>query len=142
MGDIRPGTRVVSYIRVSSDREDKYGPEEQRADIARFAARERLSIVEEVSDLDVSGTVALEARKGLSRALSLVEAGTVDAPLVARFDRLGRDTFECLWIERRFREVGSEVICAQGLNGDEPLIEAMRTVMYTFATLDRQQLVA
>jgi hypothetical protein len=58
--------------------------------------------------------------------------------VVARYDRLSRDTFEALAIERAFARTGAEVVFAEGLNGSE--YSFMRTIMFALAEEDRRRL--
>lgn len=62
--------------------------------------------------------------------------------MIARYDRLARDTLEALLIEREFQRAGATVLYAQGMNGDTAEMAFMRDVLHSMAKLEKQQLVA
>ncbi len=87
MGDL------VSYLRVSTARQGKsgLGLEAQRDAIAAFAAREGLSIIAEMIEIETAkGADALERRPQLKEALSVARKAKC-AVVVAKLDRLSRD---------------------------------------------------
>jgi DNA invertase Pin-like site-specific DNA recombinase len=85
--------RIVSYIRVSTDKQGKsgLGIEAQREAIARFAESEGLTIVAEHVEVETGkGADALDRRPELAAALAA--AKRVGGRLaVAKLDRLSRD---------------------------------------------------
>ena len=139
-----PSRRVVGYCRVSTHEQAErgFGLDVQRQRIGEYTDREGLRLVARFEDPGVSGTTPLALRPGLTEALSLVEAGTADALLVARLDRLARDTLEALLIERAFKEAGGDVIYTEGMNGDDATAEFMRTVLAGAATFEKKNLAA
>lgn len=86
-------TQIVSYLRVSTDRQGKsgLGLEAQREAVARFAEAEGLVIVAEFVEVETGkGTDALDLRPKLAAALA--EAARLKCPVaVAKLDRLSRD---------------------------------------------------
>src|ERR1700733_6166070 len=84
---------IVSYIRVSTGRQEKsgLGIEAQRAAIARFAAAEGLEVVSEFVEGETGkGSDALDRRPRLDEALT--KAKRAKAPVVvAKLCRLSRD---------------------------------------------------
>jgi DNA invertase Pin-like site-specific DNA recombinase len=86
--------RAVGIVRVSRvggrDGEQFVSPSEQAERIRTACARDDLTLVETIEEMDISGGAALEKRPGLSRAVELVEAGEADVVVVAFFDRLVR----------------------------------------------------
>jgi len=136
--------RVVGYCRVSTveQAERGFGLDLQRARLADYCLREGLDLIALHEDPGVSGTTPLAERPGLAEALSLVEAGEADAILVARLDRLARDVLEALLIERQFKEAGGDVLYVEGLNGDDPTAEFMRTVLAGAAQFEKKNLAA
>ena len=99
-----PG-RCLTYRRVSSvDQRDRgYGLDDQAATIADFIAREGLDVVGHFADPGVSGTTPLEGRPGLSDALDTALREGAGVLVVARHDRLARDTLQALLIEKPSR---------------------------------------
>lgn len=83
-------TRVVGYIRVSSQRQadDGVSLDAQRAKLTAYAAAIDLDMVVVVSDAGVSAR-SLE-RPGLQRVLALLNDGTAEGVLVVKLDRLTR----------------------------------------------------
>src|SRR5437870_91990 len=85
-------TKAVSYLRVSGRGQvDGDGPERQRQAIARFAKAGSYTVVEEYSDLGVSGTTELADRPGLAALLDRLESNGVRTVIIERADRLARD---------------------------------------------------
>jgi DNA invertase Pin-like site-specific DNA recombinase len=114
----RAERRAVGIVRVSyvGDRKDKgdsfVSPTEQRQQIERVRQREDWPLVEVLEELDVSGGTPLAKRRGLRRALELVETGQADIILVAYFDRLWRDLVVQLEVVPRVERVGGMVYAA------------------------------
>src|SRR6266851_6623308 len=120
-------TRVVGYRRVSTNEQvNGYGLAVQQDVLEAFCRRERLSLVQTFTDPGVPGSTPLEEREGLSAALAAVRAGDAEALVVARYDRLARDTLRALLIEQAFREAGGGILYAEGINGDGDSMEFMR----------------
>jgi DNA invertase Pin-like site-specific DNA recombinase len=138
----RDARRVVGYVRVSTDEQLRgFGPAVQRERIAEYAKREKLRLVATYED-SISGTVPLAGRPGLSEALDVVRAGRAEALLVARQDRIARDSLVAALVERDFEEAGGSVVSAEGGNGNGPAEKLARTVMDAVAEYDRSSLVA
>ena len=135
--------RAVAYLRVSTDEQAKhYGLDVQRKEIVAFARAEGVQLVAEHSDPGVSGTTALAERDGLSQALSAVKAGEAEALVVARPDRLARETLQALLIEKAFVDAGARVLYADGLKGEGDTVELMRTILHGMAQFEKRQVVA
>jgi DNA invertase Pin-like site-specific DNA recombinase len=84
---------VISYIRVSTDRQGKsgLGIEAQRAAIARFVEAEGLTLATEYVEVETGkGADALERRPVLREALAQARKAK-GAVVVAKLDRLSRD---------------------------------------------------
>ena len=84
--------KVIGYIRVSTDgqcKEDKYGLEVQRQQIAEYCARNDMEIMEWVSDEGESGA---KERPGFDRIVyGEVSNPPTEAVIVAKSDRVARD---------------------------------------------------
>jgi len=85
---------AVGYLRVSTTEQADhgYGLDAQRARIEEFCERERLGLAAVFEDPGVSGTRPLEDREGLVVALTRARELDAAALVVARLDRLARDT--------------------------------------------------
>jgi len=87
------GSSVVSYIRVSTDRQRRsgLGIEAQRATVARFAEAEGLTVIAEYIEAETGkGADALDRRPQLTGALARARLNKCPV-LVSKLDRLSRD---------------------------------------------------
>jgi len=135
-------TRVIGYRRVSThEQTNGYGLAVQADVLEAFCRRERLKLVTTFTDPGVPGSTPLEQREGLSAALAAVRGGLGDALVVARYDRLARDTLQALLTEQAFREAGAGVLYAEGVNSDADEMAFLRTVMHAMAEEQKRQLV-
>src|SRR5215471_6234301 len=86
-------TKIVAYLRVSTDRQGRsgLGLDAQRDAITRFAEAEGLEVIAELVEVETGkGTDALERRPLLRDALALARKHKA-AVCVAKLDRLSRD---------------------------------------------------
>jgi site-specific DNA recombinase len=137
--------RAVGYVRVSSTEQATKGlglPVQEQA-VVDFCRREGYELVEVFSDPGVSGTLHLHERPGLRAALEAVSERSADpvpvtAIVVARWDRLGRDTYVSLACFGEFARHGCEVQAADGSGADQ----MSREIYMVFAGAARRELVA
>lgn len=131
--------KIAAYIRVSTTgqaRADAFGLDVQRDAIQRYADRERHEIAAWYQDIGISG--ATIDRPGLTTILQDAEAGMFGAMVVARMDRVARDVFVQLWIEKELLKAGVEVISAtEPLRGRDPMMTAFRQMTAVFAELEK-----
>src|SRR5918995_6283795 len=123
--------QAVSYVRVSGKGQaDGDGPERQRQAIARYTKSARLSLLEEFSDLGVSGTRELADRPGLATLLDRLESNGVRTVIVERADRLARDLMVQEVIVGQFSKIGARILTADGVDltneGDDPTRRLIR----------------
>src|SRR5687767_2720841 len=112
-----PSQQAVSYLRVSGKgQSDGDGPERQRQAIARFARSTKLAIVEEFSDIGVSGTKDLSDRPGLARLLDRLESNGMKTVIIERADRLARDLMVQEVILGQFSKIGARILTADGID--------------------------
>jgi DNA invertase Pin-like site-specific DNA recombinase len=86
-------SRVVFYIRVSTDRQRRsgLGIEAQRASMARFAEIEGLTVIGEYIEAETGkGADAIDRRPQLAAALAMARSNKCPV-LVSKLDRLSRD---------------------------------------------------
>jgi DNA invertase Pin-like site-specific DNA recombinase len=134
---------AIGYVRVSTDRQADSGAglAAQRAAIAAFAKRNGLTVTAIFEDAGVSGAAGLEDRPGLIDALAALRRG--DALIVAKRDRLARDTMLSLVIEKAAGRRGASIMSADGCgNGDTAADAFMRTVMAGAAQFERSLIAA
>lgn len=136
---------VIGYARCSTTEQanDGLSIDTQRARIAAWAETNGATLLEVVADEGVSGTKPLGDRAGGKRIAAILEARRtdVDAVIVVRTDRLGRDAAETLTLLKRFRtgRVGL-VAVAQHLDLATPHGKAMAAMGAVFGELERDLL--
>ena len=128
---------TYGYIRVSleSQAESGLGLEAQRAAILTKWP----DVAEWYADEGLSGTRA--DRPGLVTALDALKRGDVLA--VAKRDRLSRDMYLDLWLERAVEKRGATIQCADGNgNGTDPAAVLMRRMLAAFSEFERGMIAA
>ena len=136
------GMRVLSYARCSSVEQSTEGwsIEAQQARVQAWATACSATVVEEVVDIGVSGSKPLAQRAGGSRIAKLIDARKpgVDAVVVVRLDRLGRDAAESLSLFKKFQTgtVGL-VALAEQIDLATPHGRALAGVSAIFSELER-----
>jgi DNA invertase Pin-like site-specific DNA recombinase len=129
--------RAVAYIRGSKD-EQKLTPEAQRAQIEAFAAREGIAVVAWYVEA-VSGGAELADRPVLLAALAELRGAGAGVFLVAKRDRLARDLYLALTIEREcVAAAGARVMTADGAaNGNDLNDSLLRGILDVFSEHER-----
>jgi DNA invertase Pin-like site-specific DNA recombinase len=131
-------TTAIGYVRVSTDgqAESGAGLAAQRSAIEAFAKRAGLTITAWYEDAGVSGAASIESRPGLMAALAQLRRGAV--LLVAKRDRIARDTLTALTIERTVARLKASIMSADGVgNGDGAADAFMRSIMDAAAAFER-----
>jgi DNA invertase Pin-like site-specific DNA recombinase len=131
--------RAVAYRRVSTvDQADSgLGLEAQQTVIAAAAARLNLDISETFTDAGLSGSLGLEHRPGLADALNALDRR--DTLLVAKRDRIARDAFLAVLVEREVARKGARIISAagEGTETDDPAAVFTRRILDAVSELER-----
>ena len=124
---------IVAYLRVSTDEQVESG---LGLDAQLESIEKAIGTPDKVfRDEGYSGSKA--NRPALLEALESLKEGDILA--VAKRDRLARDTFLALWIEKEAKKRKASIISAAGEgNGDDPAAVLMRTLVDAFATYERQ----
>lgn len=139
--------KAIAYLRTSSAANvgpDKDSDKRQRAAIQAFARREKLEVVEEFYDADVSGADPIETRPGFSALLDRIEANGVRTVIVEDASRFARQLV--------VQETGIVALIARGVRvltasgddlteTDDPFKVAMRQIAGVFAQLEKARLV-
>ena len=137
--------QAVTYVRVSGKGQaGGDGPERQRQSIAQFALASKLTVVEEYSDLGVSGTKELADRPGLARLIDRLESNGVRVVIVERADRLARDLMVQEVILSQFAKIGARILTADGVDltsSDDPTRRLIRQVLGAVAEFEKNVLV-
>jgi DNA invertase Pin-like site-specific DNA recombinase len=128
---------AVAYIRVSTE-DQHLGPEAQRVAIATWAERQGVTVVATFEDRGVSGGAAIDRRPGLLAAVDALGAHGAGLLVVAKRDRLARDTMIAAMAERLAERAGGRIVSAAGEGeGDDPASKLMRTMIDAFAEYER-----
>lgn len=130
---------VVGYCRVSTEGQAEHGMglQIQRDGIRHFIQEHPeyhlLSIFE---DPGISG--ASLDRPGLRALLADAKEKKFSKVIIAKLDRLARDLYIQLWVEKELLVHGIEVVSlAEAFNGKDPMTTAMRQIVGVFAQLEK-----
>jgi len=136
----RPGNPsvAIAYQRVSTDRQDLSEPAQRRA-IEGWAEANDVTVIGWFFDKGVSGSSEIESRPELIAALAELKVRQAGVLVVARRDRLARDTLVAQLIERAAGRVGAVVASADGVgNGGDPASRMLRSILDAVAEYERQ----
>ena len=128
---------AIGYVRVSTD-EQELGPQAQRAALERWAAAQGVTLATVLEDIGVSGGAALERRPAMLAAIDALRTHGAGLLVVAKRDRLARDTMVAAMIERLAERSGARVVSADGVgDGAGPEAFMLRAMMDVFAQYER-----
>ncbi|OGR40689.1 MAG: hypothetical protein A2X35_09285 [Elusimicrobia bacterium GWA2_61_42] len=134
--------RVVAYLRVSTDRqaEEGLGLDIQQDYIAGYLRKHPdLKLVRVFRDGGHSGSTL--DRPALRDLMLLAKEQPFTKVLVAKMDRLARDLFVQLFIEKELLVHGIEVVSVtEGFNTASPTDIAFRQLLGVFAQLERSKI--
>ena len=137
---VLPGTRVIGYLRVSTDEQVKSGAgiEAQRASILAEAERRGWSAAD-VQFIEDAASGKSTKRAGLQLALAALKRGDASALVVAKMDRLSRSLLDFTSIMAEAQRQGWALIALDcPADPSTPTGEAMASIMATFAQLERR----
>lgn len=123
-------SKVVGYVRVSTEDQDL---DAQRTAIAQVAAQRGYELVEVCEDVISSRQ---SNRPGLERAKGIVASGEADAVIVAKLDRISRSVFEFLGIAQAV----PLVLCDLDIDTTTPSGKLMLTILAGFAEFERDMI--
>ncbi|MCW2999165.1 MAG: Resolvase domain protein [Solirubrobacterales bacterium] len=134
--------RVIGYVRCSTYEQsaDGLSLEAQANKITAWCELASAELVEIVVDGGVSGTKALSERPGGARIAAMLDARrpSVDAVVIVRLDRLGRDAAETLMHLRRFASGSLGLVSVSDrVDLSSPQGRAMAQMGAIFAELER-----
>jgi DNA invertase Pin-like site-specific DNA recombinase len=137
-------SRAIGYLRVSTGQqvESGLGLEAQEHAIRDAARRLGLELAAVYRDAGASGSWELKDRPALADALNTMRRG--DVLLVAKRDRLARDTFVTAILERELQRKGARLVSAagEGTDSDDPTAVFTRRILDAVAELERGLTVA
>src|SRR2546428_9370076 len=97
--------KVIIYTRVSTEEQvEKYGLDAQREALRGLAVRRAYTVVKEVADEGISGTVA--DRPGIAQVRDLLRSGQAEGVLIYDVSRLARETELTLTLLRDLQSYG------------------------------------
>ena len=127
----------MAYLRVSTE-DQALGPEAQRVAIETWASRQGVRVLSWHLDQGVGGATPIEDRPGLLAALRDLEEQGAGQLVVAKWDRLARDTMISAMAERMVERVGAQIASADGVGvGVGPEAALMRAMVQAFAAYER-----
>jgi len=125
-------SKVIAYLRVSTQ-EQSNGLDVQRAEIERWAAALGVEVSVWFEDR-ISGTTSIDQRPALLLALAALKRG--DVLVVQKRDRIARDTFVAIMVDRTVKSAKATLACAQGGDGDDPSAVLMRHMHDGFSAFE------
>ncbi len=135
---------AVAYRRVSTDHQadSGLGLAAQSTHIETAAARLGLTLHATFTDAGLSGSLGVEHRPGLADALNALQRG--DVLVVAKRDRLARDAFVAVLIERAVAKKGARILSAagEGTETDDPASVFTRRILDAVSELERALIAA
>jgi len=132
-------TRALTYRRCSTTEqaEQGHGLDAQADACQALAEREGWILAGDFSDEGVSGAAGLDKRPGLLAAIDALGRG--DVLLVAKRDRIGRDSLLMAMTEAAIARKGARIVSAagEGTEGDDPTQVLMRRMIDAFGEYER-----
>lgn len=90
------------------------------------------------TDIGISGAKGLDKRLGLAAALESLNKG--DELIVAKLDRLARDSYLSAYLQFQVEKRGAKIVSAseETLNGDDATSKLLKTIIQAFSEWERQ----
>ena len=133
---------AAAYLRVSTDNqasENSYSLAAQREAIHKYAKNKGIEVVAFFVDDGFSG--ANLDRPGLQQLLKKSSLKEFDVVLVAKMDRVARDVYYALFIEKELLINGIEIVSvSEPVSGNDPMNTAFRQLMAVFAQLEKDMI--
>ena len=133
---------VASYLRVSSEDQEKRGTIENQDEFARkYAGLHGLEIAEWYRDDGVTGTIPLEDRPAGAQLLADAQAGKIDLLLIYRLDRLGRSARIVLNAVHDLEQAGVKIrSMTEPFDTGDPSGRFLLTILAGVADLERENI--
>ncbi len=115
---------------------DSFGLETQRDAIIKYCKSCDLELASIFEDPALSGSLEALERPGLRALLEAVQEG--DKVIVARLDRIARDLYLSLWVEKEIRKAGAELIStSEPYRWNDPTQKLLLNIIMSFAEFER-----
>lgn len=134
--------KVVGYIRVSTDNQvkDGLGLEIQEDIIKKYCHEQKYELINIYEDAGESGAT-IEKRAGLLKLLSDAREKKFKKVIVAKLDRIARDTFATLWVEKEFKKYDIELFSiAEPYRWDDPAQKVFLQMISVFAEFEKSRI--
>jgi DNA invertase Pin-like site-specific DNA recombinase len=133
-------TRVIGYVRVSTDEQHSSGAGlgAQRSAIENECTRRGWELLRIVGE-DAGASSATLDRKGLTSALEVLDAGKADVLVIAKLDRLSRSVVQGAQVMDRAKRKGWSLVALDfGLDTTTPAGEMVANVILSTAQYERR----
>lgn len=135
---------AVGYIRVSTESQAEHGLglSIQEAHIQQFCKKStKLTLIKIYKDAGLSGST-IDNRPALLQLLEDARKGIFKKVIVAKLDRIARDTFYTLWIEKELKKHGVELYSiAEPYRWDDPVQKIFLQIISSFAEYEKSRIV-
>lgn len=136
--------KAVGYIRVSTEEQVKHGQslDMQDKELKDYAKSNKIELLKIFSDKGISGANDVTKRKGLNDLIEYCKKNSISKVIVSKMDRLARDVYIQLWIEKELKVYDVQIISINedNLNGDDYMTKAMRQMVGVFAELEKNRI--
>jgi DNA invertase Pin-like site-specific DNA recombinase len=133
-------TRVIGYVRVSTDEQHNSGAgiTAQRAAITAECERRGWELLRIIGEDSGASSATLD-RKGLTSALEALDAGKADVLVIAKLDRLSRSVAQGAQVMDRAKRKGWSLVALDfGLDTTTPAGEMVANVILSTAQYERR----
>lgn len=135
---------VLGYVRVSTDEQVKNGQgiEIQIEQLREYKKNLGLGEMKIFVDKGISGANEITKRQGLQELMTYASENESKYILVTKMDRLARDLYIQLWLEKEFKKMDLNLvsITEDNLNGNDYMTLAMRQMVGVFAELEKNRI--
>ena len=135
---------VVGYIRVSTEGQAEHGLglSIQESQIQAFCKKfPHCKLIRIYKDAGISGST-IENRPALLQLLEDAKNKQFHKVIVAKLDRIARDTFYTLWIEKELKKAGVELYSiAEPYRWDDPAQKIFLQIISSFAEYEKTRIV-
>jgi site-specific DNA recombinase len=136
--------KTAIYLRVSTTEQalDGYGLDAQRAKCLAMITVKDWPVPVEFADEGISGTKDESERPGLAALLAAIDAGEVNAVVVAAIDRIARSTLIVLNLVKHIQAGGADLVsCKESLDTTTAAGRFVLRMFASLAELDRDNIV-